>query len=216
MITVRFCRARTRTHARARLHAHRAVPGWHAPSIIGMRDLQAAAARICVCDGGRGDCRQILPRTHSHTHARAHACMPTALCRDGTRGVSSACAICKLLLREYAYARGGRGDCRQILHRTHSHTHTHACMPTALCLDGMRGVSSARAICKLLLREYAFARGGGVIAVRFCTARTRTHARTRTLARPPRGAGIARAEHHRHARSASCCCEHMRMRGGEG
>jgi hypothetical protein len=124
--------AHTPTHARARLHAHRAVPGWHAPSIIGMRDLQAAAARICVCKGGRGDCRQILPRTHSHTHphTRAHACMPTALCRDGTRRVSSACAICKLLLR-----------------------------------------------------EYAFARGGGVIAVRFCPARTRTHTHTRARAR---------------------------------
>jgi hypothetical protein len=159
--------AHTPTHARARLHAHRAVPGWHAPSIIGMRDLQAAAARICVCEGGRGDCRQNLPRTHSHTHphARAHACMPTALCRDGTRRVSSACAICKLLLR-----------------------------------------------------EYAFARGGGVIAVRFCPARTRTHTHTRarTLACPPRCAGMARAEYHRHARSASCCCENMRMRWGEG
>ena len=164
MITVRFCRARTRTHMRT--HAcmpHHAVLGWHARSIIGMRDLQAAAARICICEGGRGDCRQILPRAHSHTRAHAHACTPTALCRDSTRGASSACAICKLLLRAYAYARGG-----------------------------------------------------GVIAVRSCRARTRTHARTRTLARPPRGAGIARAEHHRHARSASCCCEHMRMRGGEG
>ena len=127
MITVRFCRARTRTHMRT--HAcmpHHAVPGWHARSIIGMRDLQAAAARICICEGGSGDCRQILLRTHSHTHththARARACMPTALCREGTRGVSSACAICKLLLREYAYARGG-GDCRQILPRAHSHTH---------------------------------------------------------------------------------------------
>ena len=78
VIAVRFCTARTRTHththARARLHAHRAVPGWHARSIIGMRDLQAAAARICVCKGGGGgDCRQIQPRAHSLTQARLHA-----------------------------------------------------------------------------------------------------------------------------------------------
>ena len=117
VIAVRFCSARTRTHTHT--HAHGStpaarVPGWRARSLIGMRDLQAAAASICVCEGGRGDCRQNLPRTHSHTHphTRAHACMPTALCRDGTRGVSSACAICKLLLREYAYARWGWGDCR--------------------------------------------------------------------------------------------------------
>ena len=43
-----------------------------------------------------------------------------------------------------------------------------------------------------------------------------TRARARTLACPPRCAGMARAKYHRHARSASCCCENMRMRGGGG
>ena len=143
MITVRFCRARTRTHMRT--HAcmpHHAVPGWHARSIIGMRDLQAAAARICICKGGRGDCRQILHRTHSHTHThtRAHACMPTALCRDGTRGVSSACAICKLLLREYAFARGGGGVIAVRFSRARTHSRKHACTPT----DEPPGVSRGK------------------------------------------------------------------------
>jgi hypothetical protein len=41
-----------RAHTRARtLACPPRVPGWHARSIIGMRDLQAAAARICVCKG---------------------------------------------------------------------------------------------------------------------------------------------------------------------
>ena len=44
----------------------------------------------------------------------------------------------------------------------------------------------------------------------------RSHTRVRTLACPPRCAGMARAEYHRHARSASCCCENMHMQGGEG
>ena len=44
----------------------------------------------------------------------------------------------------------------------------------------------------------------------------RSHTRARTLACPPRCAGMARAEYHRHARSASCCCENMHMQGGEG
>jgi hypothetical protein len=44
----------------------------------------------------------------------------------------------------------------------------------------------------------------------------RSHTHVRTLACPPRCAGMARAEYHRHARSASCCCENMRMQGGEG
>ena len=125
-------RALAHTHARARLHAHRAGPGWHARSIIGMRDLQAAAARICVCEGGRGDCRQNLPRTHSHTHARArlhaHRAVPGRHARSiiGMRDLQAAAAricICK----------GGRGDCRQILPRTHSHTlaRTLACQPTS-------------------------------------------------------------------------------------
>jgi len=45
--------------------------------------------------------------------------------------------------------------------------------------------------------------------------RSHTHARPRLHA-PPRCAGMARAEYHRHARSASCCCENMPMHGGEG
>ena len=100
-----------------------------------MRDLQAAAARICICKGGRGDCRQILHRTHSHTHT--HACMPTALCLDGTRGVSSACAICKLLLREYAFA---RGLIAVRFGRARTHSRTHACTPT----DEPPGVSRGK------------------------------------------------------------------------
>ena len=73
------------------------------------------------CKGPRRyQCLSRLGR--SHTHAPTLAC-PTALCRDGTRRVSSACAICKLLLREYAFARGGGGgDCRQIQPRAHSLT----------------------------------------------------------------------------------------------
>ena len=119
----------------------------------------------------------------SLAHTRAHACMPTALCRDGTRRVSSACAICKLLLREYAYAMGGGVIAvRFCPARTRTHTRAHACMPTALCRDGTRGVSSACAICKLLLREYAYARGGGGLPSD-SAARALTHART--LARQP-------------------------------
>ena len=70
-----------------------------------------------------------------------------------------------------------RYQCLSRLGRSHTHAPTLAC-PTALCRDGTRGVSSACAICKLLLREYAYARRGGVITVRFCRARTRTHTRT--------------------------------------
>jgi hypothetical protein len=157
-----------RSLAHTRAHAcmpHRAVPGWHARSIIGMRDLQAAAARICICEEGRGDYRQILPRAHSHTHAHARLHAPP-------RCAGMACA-------EY-----------------HRHARSASC-----CCENMH------------------MRGGeGVIAVRFCSARTRTHTHTRarTLACPPRCAGKARAEYHRHARSASCCCENMRMRGGGG
>ena len=77
----------------------------------------------------------------TRTHTRAHACMPTALCRDGMRGVSLACAICKLLLREYAFARGGGGGVIAVrFSRARTHSRKHACTPT----DEPPGVSRGK------------------------------------------------------------------------
>ena len=114
-----------------------------------MRDLQAAAARICVCEGGGGDCRQILPRAHSHTRAHAHACTPNvthvalATCN---RYVTSASCCCG-----YMHDQCGQGRfLREILPRPRPRPRKHANTPHARTRDPR---------CKLMQRVYAYMRG---------------------------------------------------------
>ena len=113
-----------------------------------MRD-QAAAASICVCEGGRGDCRQILPRAHSHTRAHAHACTPNvthvalATCN---RYVTSASCCCG-----YMHDQCGQGRfLREILPRPRPRPRKHANTPHARTRDPR---------CKLMQRVYAYMRG---------------------------------------------------------
>ena len=81
-----------------------------------------------------------------HAHRAVHS----------TRGVSSARAICKLLLREYAYARGGGGVIAVFdpAARTRAHARAHACTPN-VTLVALATCNRLCEICKLLLRVYA-------------------------------------------------------------
>ena len=78
-----------------------------------------------------------------HAHRAVHS----------TRGVSSARAICKLLLRECAYARGGIAVFDPAA-RTRAHARAHACTPN-VTLVALATCNRLCEICKLLLRVYA-------------------------------------------------------------
>ena len=113
-----------------------------------MRDLQAAAAEICACEGGRGDCRQILPRAHSHTRARLHAQCDTRALATCNRYVTSASCCCG-----YMHDQCGQGRfLRETLPRPRPRPRPrkHANTPHARTRDPQ---------CKLMQRVYAYMRG---------------------------------------------------------